>query len=116
MFALLWMLGCGGGPSVAVSSGTTPDAPVPSGLADALERDFQRPILQCYKESGSAATGSVTLLVHGSHGILKQESDEGADPALTKCATAPLDSPRLQRKLGDGPSSVGFTLSVTFSQ
>jgi len=117
MLALLWMLGCGGGgPSVTVTSGATPDAPTPAGLAEALERDFQRPILQCYQDSGSEATGSVAVVVHGSHGSLKQEAAAGADPVLAGCALGPLESPRLQRRLGDGPSAVGFTLNVSFAR
>ena len=116
MLALLTLLACGGGPSVTVTSGLLPDAHTPGTLLTGLERDFQRPILSCYKASDSDATGTVVLTVHGSHGILKQEVSEGADPALAACARAPLDAPRLQRTYGDGDNPVGFTLTVTFAR
>ena len=119
MSLALLLFACGGGaPAVTVTAGLHPEASAPAPLAKSLEGDFQRPIQRCYEaalQGQPDLAGAVTLTVVGSHGILKQEAGGGAPDALLACATEPLGSARLQRKLGDGDNAVGFVLTVTFS-
>ena len=117
MLPALILLACGGDPSVAVTAAPHPDVPLPAPLEASLEGDFKRPALRCYQDALAATpglAGQVTLTVEGSHGIMKQEAGGGAPEALVACATGPLKSARLQRKLGDGDHFVGFVLTLDF--
>ena len=118
---LIWatLLGCGGEPSVTINTAGAPDAPMPGNLAEVIERDIQPGVLKCYKEvlaEDEAAAGAVSIRVQGSHGILQQElSSETAPPGLVACAEAPLQAARVQRSLGDGPTGIAFSMTMTFS-
>jgi hypothetical protein len=118
MLSSLLLLACGSAPTVTVTHRVHPDAPAPRSLGANLESDFQRPMMRCFVEALKAQeglTGTVSVSVYGSHGILKQTVEGTAPQALIDCAQAPLNDSKRQRRYGDGPVEVGFVLDVVFA-
>jgi len=114
----LLLLACSS-PSVTVETDAHPDAPAPGNLTEVLDGKIRRPIQSCYQKALQAEPGlegTVTYEVLGSHGILKTNLTVPGPDALQACALEPMSSQRLLRTLGDGDHTVGFTLTVNFSE
>ncbi len=114
----LGLVACGGSATVSVTATPIPDASVPGPLESSLEKDFRPKIQRCYEtalQTQEDLAGTVTVRVLGSHGILRHEVMGMGPQVLVDCALEPLEGSRLQRKLGDGPTEVGFVLTVRFS-
>lgn len=111
---LLLLLACAS-PTVSVTAAETDDLPMVAGF-DETKGKLERSMHSCYTQALAAdgkLSGTVTVDLTGSHGILKVTTDH--EGPLAACATDPLMDARTQRALGDGDNTVGAQLTVVFS-
>ena len=116
----LLLLACGGSsPSITVETGIHSEAPQPGQLADVLDAKLRRPIETCFKEAlkeEPGLEGTVRYEALGSHGILRTNVTASGSETLEACALTPMEDQRLLRVLAAGDNTVGFTLTVKFSE
>ena len=103
-------------PTVSLTSAEHEGLPMVSGLDDSARDKLEKAMLNCYSDalaSDSALSGTVRVMLQGSHGILKVESpDQGP---LASCARTPFEDSRMQRVLGDGDLTMGALFTITFT-
>ncbi|MCP4804626.1 MAG: hypothetical protein GY913_32685 [Proteobacteria bacterium] len=112
---LLFALACSS-PTATVITAKTEGLPLLSGLDDYAGGKLQKSVQNCYAQAlaeDDTLAGTVTVIVTGSHGILKVESEDTGP--LAACVTEPLNDSRTQRSLGDGDNTVGAAFTVTFT-
>ncbi|MSP57011.1 MAG: hypothetical protein EXR69_15625 [Myxococcales bacterium] len=120
MRTFCWLLvclgACGSGGSVSITTEALTEHPLPGTLASVLPQ-LQRPIETCYQDAltlDGELAGSVKALASGSHGVIKVEIIQPANPVLGGCVERILSGQRLARELVDGDVLVGVTIITTF--
>jgi hypothetical protein len=114
--AIVFLWGCGGGPSLSITSNAAPGLSAPKNLADVIEKTITPQIQSCYTKDGYSADASLSLLAKGSHGILKVEIEEQNSPVLLECVEGVFGKPRTQRMVADFPTEIGFGLEIVFGR
>lgn len=117
LLALCLLVGCSKSPTVTLSVAANADLPQPDNMTQMLNGQLKQAILQCYRDSGSKATGTTVVEVRGSHGLLDltAKTSSGTD-VLDACAADTISGARMARQLGDTESFIGFVLTVEYSQ
>ncbi len=117
LLAALLLASCGKDPAVHVSAADHAHHPRPHNLDEVMSGTMKKDLMTCYRGLGSTATGSVTLDVSGSHGLLDVElTQSSGDAALDACALSTLKGGRLMREVGDTNDHIGFLVTARFAQ
>ena len=110
-------LGCSKSPEVKLTTTDHPEFPRPESLAELLPGRLHRAFLDCYRDSKSTVTGTSTVNVQGSHGLLDVTvTSSSGDQGLDSCTTGTITGGRMAREIGDTDHFIGFGLSVEYLQ